>query len=229
MFPNALFRTLFVSLAFAVSLDAANPITTGNTNYIGPLTSGINLSANSTQGPNVKIYLEQAAITLAAPLSVDRIGPDFGTFATPGSGSGALPAGTQLVDYLLHYDRRSGDPSNVSGTITFSGQILGLILFDASLNQSDAVLGVAGVTYFTGQFRGIDNNTQNQGLGDDEFSVTNNKLTFNIDAWSTTNAIDEVRILVAVPEPATFVAPVLTAVVVAFLALRRHTRVKRVA
>lgn len=214
--PTALVRALLASFALVFSAtlaSAADPVVTGTVHYFGQLTAPHSFLAGADDGPNVKVYLEDANVTLSAPLSVDRIGPNFGDFENSGSGSGTIPAGTQVTDYLLHYDfNGTGGNNNAVGTITFNTPILGLIVFDSALNNSDAVFGVAGVTYYTGIDRGLDNNTVNQGNGDDDFSVTNNSLTFNISGWTTTNIIDEVRVIVAVPEPATFMMPLLAVV-----------------
>jgi hypothetical protein len=214
--PTALVRALLASLALALSATfagAADPVATGNVSYKGQLTAPHSFMSGADDGPNVKVYLEDANVTLSAPLFVDRIGPNFGDFNNAGSGSGSIAAGTQVTDYLLHYDfNGTGGNNDAVGTITFSTPILGLMVFDSALNNSDAVLGVAGVTYYTGIDRGLDNNTVNQGHGDDQFSVTNNGLTLNITDWTTTNIIDEVRVIVAVPEPATFIVPLLAAI-----------------
>jgi hypothetical protein len=56
------------------------------------------------------------------------------------------------------------------------------------------------VLYENNQFRGLDTSAVNGGAGDDEFSVSADHMTFFINGWTTTNVVDEVRILVAVPD-----------------------------
>src|ERR1700732_3365926 len=106
--PTALVRFLFTSLALALVATAAMaitpPVVTGQVVYQGQLMSGTNLNSGDDQNANVQVYLEDPQVTLSAALPVDRIGPNFGTFEDSGSGSGSIPKGTQVTDYLLHYD-----------------------------------------------------------------------------------------------------------------------------
>lgn len=194
---------LVLALGLMVASAHANMIvaTTGSVVDKGQLTSGTNLNSGQTQGPNVKVYLESGPGTLASSVGVNRIGPNFGTFANNGSGGGTLPAGTMFTDYLLHYDNfGTGGSNNASGSVTFDTQIIGLIVFTNALNNSDSTLGVSGVIYENNQFRGLDDSAANGGAGNDEFSVSADGRTFNINGWTTTNVVDEVRILVAVPD-----------------------------
>jgi hypothetical protein len=197
-------RCAALVLALGLMVVSANAGIIGTTGQVvdkGQLTSGTNLNSGQTQGPNVKVYLETGDGTLASSLSVNRIGPNFGTFTNSGSGSGSLPAGTMFTDYLLHYDNfGTGGSNNAIGSITFDTPIIGLIVFTNALNNSDAALGVSGVTYENNQFRGLDDSAANGGAGNDEFSVSADHMTFFINGWTTTNVVDEVRILVAVPD-----------------------------
>jgi hypothetical protein len=88
------------------------------------------------------------------------------------------------------------------------------------LNVSDGALGIPGVSYSQGTDRGLDNNTVNLGHGVDDFFVSADQRTFNIQAWTTTTAIDEVRVILAVPESSTWAAGALT--FVALVCSRRH-------
>ena len=220
---NLVFGWAVVCVGLATVATATNPdpVVTGNSSYKGLITSGLNMNPGQNDGPNVKIYLEDPGVTLLSNLTVDRIGPNFGDF-TSGT-SGTIASGTQVIDYLLHYDANGiGANNDVSGTITFSTPILGLIVFTQALDDSDAIFGAPGVTYYTGTDRGLDTDAVNQGHGDDQFSVTNGSLTFNITGWTTTNIIDEVRVIVAVPEASTTVAPAFALFVIAGVAVRRR-------
>jgi hypothetical protein len=192
---------------FAVIVASANadPIVTGNVAYRGVLAgSGLNMNPGQNDGPNVKVYLENSGLTLTSNLAVDRIGPSFGDFTsgTPGT----IASGTPVIDYLLHYDAQTAN-NDVSGTVMFDTPILGLIVFTQNLNSSDSIFAAPTVTYYTGTNRGLDTDAINQGHGDDQFSVTANSFTFNISSWTTTSAVDEVRVILAVPEPGTALAP----------------------
>lgn len=187
----------------------AGPLVTGDVALKGQLTAPHNFNPTFDDGPNVKVYLENFGLTLSANLTVDRLGPNFGNFSS-GSG-GIIPSGTQVIDYLLHYDFNGGANNDATGTIAFDTPIIGLIVFTSTLNASDGALGIPGVSYYQGANRGLDTDAINFGHGIDDFSVSGNQLTFNIQAWSTSNAIDEVRVILAVPEASTWVAPLLVA------------------
>jgi len=83
-----------------------------------------------------------------------------------------IPAGTVVNIYFVHYDRvgRSGTIES-SGSVSFNGEILGIIVTDERLNGSDD-LGYPGTTYATGQrSRGYENNAERIELTDDMRSV----------------------------------------------------------
>lgn len=103
----------------------------------------------------IRAFDERQDATLAAPLVVDITAP--GTY--DGSGPltpGTIPAGTIVDSHLLHADAvGSPDPQTpvtFKGGVTFTGEILGVIVVDTPaaphLNDSDT-LGAAGTTYPT--------------------------------------------------------------------------------
>ena len=167
----------------------------------GQLSSGMNLDLNQmVSGTQIRAYHE-SQVTLASGLAVDRIGSGF-TLA------GTIASGTAVDSYLLHMDGTGSGAFSLGGTITFSTPILGLIFSDGLLNSSDSVVGVAGVTYYTAGSRGLE-------LPGDLWSVTGSSLTFNGD-WDVSTVMDEVRIITAVapvPEPSTYLAGALLALV----------------
>ena len=191
---------LLFAFCIATASTHATPIVTGEAVNSGQLMSGQNLKSGNTQGNNVKVYLENASLTLSANLTVNRIGPNFGTFATAGSGSGVISAGTTIIDYLLHYDHAgTGGGNNAIGTVTFDSPILGLIVFSGALNGSNSVFALGGVTYSTNSLRGLDTNAQNNGHGDDEFHVSADGRTLYIEGWTTIDVVDEIRVILAPP------------------------------
>ncbi len=131
-------------------------------------------------------------MTLGAALGVDAVGSAF-------TSAGNIAIGTQVQSYLLHLDPFNSDPVTLTGTLTFSTKILGVIFNTATLDGTDSTLGVSGVTYYTGVNRGLE-------AGADSFTVSGNSLTFSAD-FSASTPMDEVRIVTAaVPEPTTMVA-----------------------
>ena len=208
-------------LAFGMVTASVNadPTSTGSVIYNGQLVSGTDFTPGSNENTNVQVYLENANLTLSSGLFVDRIGPNFGSVTT--GTTGTLAAGTQVTDYIFHYDFPGmGNGNQTSGTITFDAPILGLEIFTNALDNSDATFAVPGVTYFTGQDRGLEKfiNSPN---GMDNFSVSGDALTYNIDSWSTTDGIDEIRVITAIPEPSTALPALLAAGVLGVLWARR--------
>jgi len=202
----------------------ADPTPTGSVIYNGQLLAGTNFTPGANENPDVQVYLENAGLTLSSALFVDRIGPNFGNVFS--GTSGTLAAGTQVTDYLFHYDFPGmGNGNQTSGTITFNAPILGLEIFTTALDASDSTFAVPGVTYFLGPDRGLEKfiNSPN---GVDDFSVSGDQLTYNIDSWSTTDGIDEIRVITAVPEPSTALPALLAAGVVGVLWARRWRSAK---
>ena len=114
-----------------------------------------------------------------------------------------LLAGTVVNSYLLHFDTDFGAPI-YQGTVQFSDPIIGVMLLPFALNNSDAELGAPGTSYPTNASsrRGLD---YNDFTPLDTFTVTNaNTIGFDV---STSNAIDQIRVVTtsSVPEPSSIV------------------------
>lgn len=92
----------------------------------------------------------------------------------PGNSSGPLAGSISgLVDsHYLHYRHTTGTP--ITGSVTFSGKIIGVAYDWQTLDPSDALLGASGTNYFTGPGRGMSN------WGLDYFAVSNKTLTFSL-------------------------------------------------
>jgi hypothetical protein len=159
----------------------------------------------------IRLMLESTAVTLAAPLQVDRV--SVGTVDDAGDIEAAtLPAGTVIREsWLVHYDR-TGNPTNplvLAGSLVFDGPILGVIFTGAfygsnSLGASDGVLGQATTLYATESLRGIEF-PQTFGVLD-TFTISADRRTLDLSLTNRT-VLDELRVLVgadeaAVPEPA---------------------------
>ncbi|MFH1844884.1 MAG: hypothetical protein ABIF77_16965, partial [bacterium] len=100
-----------------------------------------------TSDTDIRLFLEQGDVLLAAPLAVD-ITQD-GTYGTPLS-PGVIPAGEIVTSVAIHADRASPTGvSNLQGSVEFNAEILGVIVGDARLDASDGVLGLELVLYPT--------------------------------------------------------------------------------
>jgi hypothetical protein len=105
----------------------------------------------------IRVFDERQAVTLGDPLAVNISAPgiyDEPADLTPGT----IPAGTVIDSHLIHYDIIfEGAAINATGSATFDGRILGVILGDADVDASD-FLGAPGTAYPPAgvQFRGAE-------------------------------------------------------------------------
>ena len=102
---------------------------------------------------NTWVWLEQEAVVLMAPLTVNRV--TDGTFNGGSNENATIPTGTQIASYYVHGDRLD-DNGNLTGSLNFANaSIIGLIYRTAELNAS-SFLRAPGTTYFNGPSEGGD-------------------------------------------------------------------------
>src|SRR5688500_4476937 len=93
-------------------------------------------------------FREQSGYTLPESVRVDM---------TPQNSAGSVPAGTSVNCYFMMLDPVQGSSATVSGTVSFSGEILGIIYEKGSLDRTDSTLGNPGTVYpVYEQFRGVE-------------------------------------------------------------------------
>ncbi len=132
-----------------------------------------------------------------------------------------IAAGTKADIFFFHSDPVGNGPENYAGSVTFSTNILGVIVTSALLDATDASLGHPGTLYPTGlAARGLEN-TDTATLSADDRT-----LTFN---FTTTAAVNEVRVLTAIPEPPTLVLGGTGAAILLVFGRRRRQRIAAVA
>jgi len=96
----------------------------------------------------ITCFRERSAYTLPADVTVNE---------TPQGAAGSIPAGTVVDSFFLIFDPVGGSEGRANGTITFGGEILGIIYLDQALDHTDPILGPSGTVYPTGQrFRGLE-------------------------------------------------------------------------
>ena len=211
--PTAL--SVVAGLAIFSSLAHAAPILTGDIVFSAtPPTSvqlGATESATTLTGPAVGtadalLFQELSQFLLPSQIYADVTSPTVvssGTGATPGS----IAAGTLVNSFFFHLD--DDDNTMVSrvkvfsiSTITFETDILGVILFDSSLDATDPVLGAPGTLYPASgiEFRGL----TEVDAGDDLFELSADNRTLQITARTNFGSVDQMRIITvsAVPVPA---------------------------
>lgn len=148
---------------------------------------GKDISAWPNQASAV-VFPEQSSVTLTETLQTSSLSPD----AT--EQPKAILPGTVIRTYILLYRPGTPMPTHSKGSVTFEGEILGVILhdnWDASLHalKSDPIVDLFDVDQFTGTVELYDF---------DEVNISSNRheLNFNLRA---SVACDAMRIVVREP------------------------------
>jgi hypothetical protein len=155
----------------------------------------------------IHLFPEQLNVILPATVSVNVT--KSGSTTTGGIltlSPGAIPAGTLVSSYFLHFDDvgTSQNPISAQGSVTFTTDVLGIAILAPALNATDAMPGLPTTIYASGDgLRGFEPPT-NPGAAD--------VLTLSADHRTVTlflqnvDKSDDVRIITAgVPEPSTLV------------------------
>jgi len=205
-------RRIVPSCAFALLVLAAPAAHAG---FIASTTGAVNvISAPPSALPgaltsdNYQAWDESSG-TLAAPVQLNMLGQpgsyDGLSNFTPLSGS--LATGTKFDTVMVQLDPKTTFPAQSPiASLTFTGKIIGLALFNPALNATD-IYGNPSTVYPSSlppigtQSRGI-NMTHN-----DRFSISSNGLTLSLQLTAGFGAFEEIRVFLApavtsVPEPA---------------------------
>jgi hypothetical protein len=142
-----------------------------------------------TSNTVVRVFAEQLGLTLGSDLTVNITTP--GTY-TGSLTPGAILAGTVVDSYFLHADPASSSTTAYSGSVTFDTDVLGLIVLDNRLDNTDAVLGRPGTLYPTGfNGRGLE-----LGSTQDQITLSADRRTVSF-SWHAAVAMDSVRVVTA--------------------------------
>jgi len=218
------------ALVFVVACLGATPAHAGIVSFSGVTPLGGPPAPNVLPGsqpalPNPIVFLETVGVVGAGGLPVDHVVTGglpvtpvtTGAVVNPILVNGTIPAGTPFESYLFHFDPAdSAIPSAAnfypSTTITFSNKILGVQLFSSAdplqkpapvpyvgtLESGDLQVAASGgplVAYYP--FGMI-----NRGLEEDSIGFTALGFSTTLSGKAFGVEIDQVRILVSVPEPA---------------------------
>ncbi|MEO0853162.1 MAG: PEP-CTERM sorting domain-containing protein [Cyanobacteria bacterium J06648_11] len=137
-------------------------------------------SVNYPEGANIFGFVE--AEDLAFPTGVSLT-------------SGTIPVGRKVDSYLFHFDPVGS--GTATATVTFAQPILGFIW---QTNQLDASDSVFNAFLPVGNWRGLDANDFEDA---DVTSLVVGRESLTLDLQAGGAGIDNVRVLVATPEPAT--------------------------
>lgn len=177
--------------------SASGPGTSGFTKIANP--AGLVSVGNRTSQNNgidqsrVYGFDEKTNVQLPANLGVNLGG------GTSLFNNGSINAGRRVSSHFLFFDPRFVGVAG--GSIRFSHRILGVLRTSSAQTATDALFGASGVTYVPQSARGLE-------LFDVAFWTSGNNQTLNY-AWTASNPGDHLRVLTAVPEPATWAMMIL--------------------
>ena len=189
-----MFSTKSVVVVCLLSLcGAAGASITGTTGQALQIGAPPSCLPGALMGPPAYCWDEQANVTSGA-LAVNLFNNGIYTGPTPNFGV----IGGQFDSHFIHFDALSG-VANVTGTVTFSQAIVGVIYDESLLTATDAGFGAGGTVYPTGNaFRSTSLNI----LGNSTIGVSGNTLYFDLWAFAPGNYLSEIRVLThSVPTP----------------------------
>lgn len=121
-------------------------------------------------GTETRVWGEQTLV-LTAALSLDAI--NTGLVSLPEHAvPGVVPSGTAVASYMLRADPIGNTDTSLSGFVLFDSPILGVLINRPTLRDSDALLGLPGVTYNGNTDRGLELNNPTQ----DFFTISADRM-----------------------------------------------------
>lgn len=169
-------------LSLSVTLPVLASIT-GTTPAVVEVPAPASVQAGAyTSNTEIRAFNERQCITLTNMMTVDSRDP--GPVTSPPI-SIPIAAGTQVSCHFLHFDPTG--TASASGQVTFDAPILGVIVYDSSLDASDPVCGLPGTSYPTG--------TPSRGAEQpgDVVSITSPNIV-DVD-WTASNPGDQIRVI----------------------------------
>ncbi len=119
------------------------------------------------------------------PVDITRPGRYYGNQGMPG---GSIPGGTHVSSWMLHWDSTTNANTLLDVTVSFSGEVLGIVCKTKTLKKTDPVLGY-NIPYPKGNPRGYENRQDVLTLSPDR-----KRIEFNL---QTTNYTEQIRIITA--------------------------------
>ena len=135
------------------------------------------------------VFLESHAIRLPYDLRLDA--DEIGQHDEFAGRGGLLPEGTLIDSYLIHCSPEQGRRL-ISGSVSFSGQIVGILCNSDRLNATNELLGNPWSLSCTHPERGVESVPD---PNSDVLTISHDRRTFSADF--RTISIDQVRVLVA--------------------------------
>jgi PEP-CTERM motif-containing protein len=180
----------------ASSAAQAGPILVTGSVTIVPAPADARLQAFESN-TEARLFAEVLGLVLPGSVTVNVDSP--GVYPSPPATTGTIGPGTVVESYFLVTDPVGSDPANIRnyvGSITFSTDVLGIILLDPQFAASNAVLGHPGTLYSAAGY------SLDPG---DVLTLSPDRRTVSIN-FSSAPAADNLRIITApIPEPGTLV------------------------
>jgi prepilin-type N-terminal cleavage/methylation domain-containing protein len=133
-------------------------------------------------------FIEQDGFSLPSSVDVDIYEPGYYENNYDRNPT-TIPAGTVVDSYFLFFDPLGSQNATSSGSVTFSADIIGIIVKTNKLDRSDVVLGKPGTEYPVGQnARGFENNAE-------RITLENDMRTLTIHNFQSTFPGEHMRIL----------------------------------
>lgn len=110
--------------------------------WLGPLSGSF--KDDQRKADALQVFIERQGLFLQTDVPVDFKQGDWQALSRE---KYLIPAGTRVDTYLLHFDLPDGHEAPEEYVVDFDRPILGVIVSQDGLSQTDAALGVPGVTY----------------------------------------------------------------------------------
>jgi PEP-CTERM motif len=198
---------LAISVALAFSAQAQAAIVTANASITGAGCTGPSVSqaAPGSVGTNatnsnciVNVFAEAQNTATTSAIQHDPVNLTAGSGISTANGS-SLASGTLVNSYLINFQPSAVLGRTATGSVTFTDQILAVVYSNFGTSGSQGftntsyLQGSPGYTY--GQIFGLET-----ALPGDSFSVNGNTINFSMLASSLGG--DNLRVITAVPAPA---------------------------
>ncbi|MFP4144240.1 MAG: PEP-CTERM sorting domain-containing protein [Phycisphaeraceae bacterium] len=204
-------KGVVATLAVAVAGQVASASIVGSGGAVSPVALTEGALESDTE---IRAITESINTTLDGRLPLDIMAQEdneiIDSWDKQLQNAGGIPGGMAVNSYLLHFDptlspedydeelaEENGVIYDPAGSITFNQDIIGLIVNDDLLDGTDDDFGLDNMTYPTGMAgRGLELDAGDRVLIGDDLR------TLYVELVSGGMDIDQVRVITAVPEPA---------------------------
>jgi hypothetical protein len=158
----------------------------------------VNVAPGIVQTANVNVFAEKGPVLDSVGMPLDHV--NVGLVNSPGSlVPGSVMAGTLIHSYFIHFDP-VGSLSR-EGSVRFDQKIIGVIIDNPKFNASNPLVGLLGNTYGTASGAyGVE-----LAANGDRFGISPDRYTLGF-RFAATDPGDRIRVITAVPEPASMTA-----------------------